>query len=210
MSYKYFPPIKEHEFIYYLLPTGPLYCHDRFNSSAIIASHSCGSFHADCLAFSFLGGSIEALTGSVLLYSTCLFSLPLCARKRSPPSTGLPECWLLEDKPLSLSLLNSLSFSFSQFFHCLPVSLSLCLSIYQSQLLSQLLRSHVSERWKRCLIVKKNPQLCFILHLTGCCSCLRLSASTAASPKIFSPPHTNTCLLLVGVLLIYLFSNFNM
>lgn len=66
-------------------------------------------------------------------------------------------------------------------FSIVSVSVSLCLSIYQSQLLSQLLRSHVSERWKRCLTVKKNLQLCFILHLTGCCSCLWLSASTAAS-----------------------------
>lgn len=102
---------------------------------------------------------------------------------------------------LALSLFNSLSFSSSQFLHCLSVSLSLCLSIYQSQLLSQLLGSHVSEGWKRCLTVKKNLQLCSILHLTGCCSCLRQSASAAASPKIFPPPHTNTCLLL-GVLVV--------
>lgn len=164
-----------------------------FSSSAIVASHSCGLCHADCLAFSFLGGSIEALTRSVSLYSTCSFSLPLCARQHSPPPTGLPECRLLKDKPsLPLSLFNSLSLSFSQFFHCLAVSLSLCLSIYQSQLLSQLLRSHVSERWKRCLAEKKNLQLCFILHLTGCCSCLWLSASAAASHKTFSPLYTNT------------------
>lgn len=87
----------------------------------------------------------------------------------------------------NLSLFNSLSLSFSHFFHCLPVSLSLCLSIYHSQLLSQLLLSLVSERWKRCLTVKKNLQLCFILHLTECCSCLWPSASTSVSHKTFSP-----------------------
>lgn len=86
---------------------------------------------------------------------------------------------------LSSSLFNSLSLPFSQFFLCLSVSLSLRLSIYHSQLLSQLLRSHVSERWKGCLTVKKNLQLCFILHPTECCSCLWLSAFTAASQKRF-------------------------
>lgn len=48
-----------------------IYCQYLFSSTAFIASHSCGSCHADCLAFSFLGGSIEALTCSVSLYSTC-------------------------------------------------------------------------------------------------------------------------------------------
>lgn len=122
----------------------------------------------------------------------------VCAGKPSPSSTGRPECWLLEDKLLSLSrsLFNSLSFPFSQFFHWLLVSLPLSLSIYQSRLLSQLLRWHVSERWKRCLTVKKNPQLCFILHHTGCCSCLCLSASTAASSRTLPAPHTDTRLLL--------------
>lgn len=129
--------------MYYLLPTGTLnHQLSHFSSSVSRASCSCGPSHADCLAFSFLGGSIEALTCSVSLYSTCLFSPPLCVQQCSPPSTGLPEYCLL----LALSLFNSSSFSSSQFLHCLSVSLSLCLSIYQSQLLSQLPGSHVSER----------------------------------------------------------------
>ena len=102
MSYWVFPH-QEHELQYCLLPTrrGTLYCQDLFSCSAIIASHSCGPCHADCLAFSFLGGSIEALTCTVSLYSTCSFSLPVSARQHSPPPTGLPEHWLLEDKPFS-------------------------------------------------------------------------------------------------------------
>lgn len=73
--YNCFFPIDEHKFIY-------VCCHQVhravaciFEGSAIIASHSCSSCHAGCLAFSFLGGSIEALTCSVSLYSCCLFSL---------------------------------------------------------------------------------------------------------------------------------------
>lgn len=94
------------------------------------------------------------------------------------------------------SLFSSLSlFSFSQFLHRLPVSVPLCLPIYQRELLSRLLRAGVRKRWKGCLIARKNLELCFILYRTGCCSCRCRSASAAASHQIFSPPHKKTCLL---------------
>ncbi len=149
---------QEHGLQSCLLPAqrGTLCCQDLFSSSAIIASHSCSPCHADCLAFSFLGGSTEALTCSFSLRSTSSFSLPLCARQHSPLPTGLPERGLLKDKlsPLSPSLI--LHLSPSPNFSIVSLYLfSLCLSIYQSQLFSQLLRSCVSERWKRCLTVKK-------------------------------------------------------
>lgn len=119
------------------------------------------------------------------------------ALSRSPPPTPSVCLCLLDSTHLlrqasqnwktNLPLFNSLSLSFPHFFHCLPASLSLCLPIYHSQLLSQLLFSLVSERWKRCLTVKKNLQLCFILHLTECCSCLWPSAFTSVSHQTFSP-----------------------
>ena len=80
--------------------------------------------------------------------------LPLTAWQHSPPQTGLPKHQLLKNKPSSLYFFKS-PLSFSQFF-CLPVSLSLSLSIYHSQLLSHLLCTPVSKRWMRCLSVKKN------------------------------------------------------
>lgn len=141
-----FSPVDKHKFIYDC-------CHQVhravacvFEGSAIIASHSCSSCHAGCLAFSFLGGSIEALTRSVSLYSCCLFSL----RREALTFFDRPPRMLTSGRQASLSLsrslFNSLSFPFSQFFHWLLVSLPLSLSIYQSRLLSQLLRWHVSER----------------------------------------------------------------
>lgn len=111
------------------------------------------------------------------------FSRPPCARHPSPSSSKT-----------SLTLQFSSLFS-SQFLHRLPVSVPLCLPIYQRELLSRLLRAGVGKRWKGCLIARKNLQLCFILYRTGCCSCRCRSASAAASHQIFSPPHKKTCLL---------------
>lgn len=122
-----FPPSRTWTAILFTANTeSTLYCQYLFSSSAIIASHSCGPCHADCLAFSFLGGSIEALTCSVLLYSTCSFSLLLPARQHSPPPTSLPERQRRRsgrDKPFPCSPFNSLSLSSPQFFPLL-----LCIS----------------------------------------------------------------------------------
>lgn len=70
----------------------------------MLSHHSCGPWHADCLAFSFLGGSVEALTHSVSLFSTCSLSLPPSARQRSPTLTTLPERGFLKAEARSLSL----------------------------------------------------------------------------------------------------------
>lgn len=147
-------------------------------SGISLAARSCSRHHAGCLAF--IGGSVEALTRSVWLCSGFLRALD---STRSAPQ-----------RPASL--FSSLSlFSLSQFLHRLPVSVPLCLPIYQRELLSRLLCAGVEERWKGCLIARKNLQLCFILCRTGCCSCRCRSASTAASHQIFSAPHKKTCLL---------------
>lgn len=159
-----------------------MYCLYHLSSTGTcissLAARSCCSHHAGCLAF--LGGSAEALTRSVWLRWAVLRALD------SPdPAPQRPA-----------SLFSSLSlFSFPQFLHRLPVSVPLCLPIYQRELLSRLLRAGVGKRWKGCLIARKNLQLCFILYRTGCCSCRCRSASAAASHQIFSPPHKKTCLL---------------
>lgn len=44
-------------------------CWFLFRVAAFAAPRSCGPYHADCLAFTFLGGSTEALTSSVSLLS---------------------------------------------------------------------------------------------------------------------------------------------
>lgn len=185
---------------------GTLCCQDISSCSAIRASHSCGPCHADCLAFSFLGGSTEALPRCTpparsdrlsLLHSTHL--LWQASQNIGSWKTGLSNF---------LSLILYL-FPSPNCFHCLSVSLSLCLSIHQSQLLSQLLHSCVSERWKGCLTVKKILQLCFILHLTECCSCLWWSASSAASHR--NPYCTSHKYLSCStMLLIHMFSDLNM
>lgn len=113
-----------------------------------------------------------------------------CVQPSSVHLTALAQ--LLKDQPLS-SVLCLYSPS-SNFSIALPVSAPLCLPIYQRELLSWLLGAGVEGRWKRCLIARKNLQLCFILYRTGCCSCRCRSASTAASHQIFSPPHKKTCL----------------
>lgn len=120
--------------------------------------------------------------------------LPLCLSVcvHRPPRTRQRS---LSSTKTSLSLQFSVFLSFSQFLHRLPVSAPLCLPIYQRHLLSWLLGAGVGERWKRCLIARKNLQLCFILYRTGCCSCRCRSASAAASHQIFSPPHKKTCYL---------------
>lgn len=93
-----FLPPQENELQSSLLSTGrgTVCCQCVFSSSAIIASHSCGPYHADCLAFSFLGGSVEALTRFVSLSLACSLSLPLSVltaltSSDRPPRTSAPE-----------------------------------------------------------------------------------------------------------------------
>lgn len=159
------PPIRNMKCC--LLPTHScsVCCQRCFSGSAIMASHSCVSWHADCLAFSFLGGSVEALTRFVSPSLTCSISLLLSARQHSPPPTGLPEHGLLTDRPLPTppSILHH--FSFLQIFSTASARASITANSSPASC------SHVSKRWKRCLAVKKNLQLCFIFHLTGSCSC---------------------------------------
>lgn len=93
-----------------------------------LAARSCCSHHAGCLAF--LGGSVEALTRSVWLRSAVLRALDIPRPVPQRPA----------------SLFSSLSLFSSQFLHRLPVSVPLCLPIYQREPLSRLLRAGVGKR----------------------------------------------------------------
>lgn len=144
--------------------------------------------------FSFLGGSADVPTRSVSLHFHLLVRSAPPPRQRSPPpGRPPPEKSTPEWRAfLLLSLLILHLFPLANFFVLSPfpcVSPSLCLSIHQSQPFSRLLRSRVSERWTGCLTAKKTCSSVFILHLTQCkdCSCLWLSASSAAFHKTLFP-----------------------